>query len=68
MSKGFEKYLCIVFENHKKSLISLRSQSLRLHFDWSKVHKNCQFRRVLSDFQQLWNSGILILKYFFQFN
>ena len=68
MSKGFEKYLCIVFENHKKVSFHFARNRYVYILIGQKFIKNCWFRRVLSDFQQLWNSGILILKYFFQFN
>ena len=38
-----------VFENHRKSLIlhHCERSELRLHFDWIKVHFNCQKLSIL---------------------
>ena len=40
-----------VFKNHTKSLI-LHCE-LRLHFEWTKVHKNCQKQSIMRVFEKM---------------
>ena len=43
-----------VFENNRKSLIQYCERSeLRLHFEWTKVHKKCQKGSIWRVFENL---------------
>ena len=52
----WQKYLCTVFKNHRKSLIQHGEQSeLHLHFEWTKVHKKCQKMVHFGEFLKSWS-------------
>ena len=46
---------CMVFENHRKSLIKPCERS---HFEETKVHQKCQKWSILASF---WKSGQIVL-------